>query len=179
MQATVHLSEDLPSDGIKSFLKPEFTAIPNAFFKILPSLPPSELILAMAIYRYSAGYLRPWLIMGEAKLLEVTQLARSTYYEARKGLIFKGIVECKRTRTGHACYRLRGCYQPLIDDRDQADTQSASAVSPVYRTSHYNKEKKDKIHHHFQAHFLVVYGVVDDVYYLSSLYYSGRSGTLD
>ena len=138
------------------FLKSQFTAIPNAFFRVLPSLVPAEIILAMIIYRFTSGYCKEWMFAGELKMLEFTELGRSSFYEARRTLIGRGIIQVRKSRNGTARYRMLNEYQPIrgygnADDRAGEDEATLSPKSRNLDVPIIHKERKDNKHHQTQT----------------------------
>ena len=142
-------SRSVPDEDVKAFLKPCFIAVPKALLKILPSLSFAEIQFLFVVYEFSAGYLKIWTILKESKIVEKSELSRSCYYEAKRGLIKKGIIQVKKTRTGTCCYRLRGNFQPLVDDLESLAEAQNAPTSPESRTPN-NKEKKENYNKHHQ-----------------------------
>ena len=156
----------VPAEDIKTFLKPCFIAVPKALRKILPSLGLSEIQLLFVIYEFSAGYLKIWTILKESKILEESELSRSCYYEAKRDLIEKGIIQVRKTGTGTCCFRLRSYFQPLVDDLESLTEAQNAPASPESRTPT-NKENKENYNKHHQPRIPVGNKAANDDDFLS------------
>lgn len=150
------LPHDKDLDDYSDFLKSQFTAIPNAFLRALSSLAPAEIILALIIYRFTAGYCKEWMFAGELKMLEFTELGRSSFYEARRTLIARGIIQVRKSRSGTARYRMLNEYQPIrgygnANDRAEDGEATLSPKSKILDVPYKYKERKENKHHQTQT----------------------------
>ena len=115
------------AEAPEGVLKPGFTALPNVLWDsgILFKLKPSEAGLLMALYRFTTGYLRSWTCIGETRLLEMTGLSSSTFYEAKRSLCRQGYVEVIHRPGGRCEYRIAGHLQALRPDLDDLPAKAS------------------------------------------------------
>jgi len=139
-------------------LKSGFTAIPNVFWDsgILLRLKPSELHLLLVLYRFTTGYLRSWTCLGETRLLELTGLSSTTFYEAKRSLCQLGYIEVVHRRGGRCEYRISEQLQALKpgDDLPAKNPKARILGVPSGQSDRYpsgqpesckeSKEKKDQ-----------------------------------
>ena len=104
-------------------LKPGFTALSNALIDsgLLAQLKPTEVNLFLVLGRFSTGFLRLQAVIGEQKLLELTGASQSSLYEAKKGLVQRGLITIAHTRTGRCLYQLGKLFQPLMTPGEQPE----------------------------------------------------------
>lgn len=139
-------------------LKPGFTALSNALIDsgLLSQLKPTELALFLILCRFSTGFLRLRAIIGESKLLELTGASPSTLYEAKKGLVQRGLITISHTRAGRCCYTLAKHLQPVLAEGEVPEpvakpTWSKPSGQPSLlpsRESESIKSSKKFIDHH-------------------------------
>lgn len=139
-------------------LKPGFTALSNALIDsgLLSQLKPTELALFLILSRFSTGFLRLRAIIGESKLLELTGASPSTLYEAKKGLVQRGLITISHTRAGRCCYTLAKHLQPVLAEGEVPEpvakpTWSKPSGQPSLlpsRESESIKSSKKSIDHH-------------------------------
>ena len=118
------------AEAPEGVLKPGFTALPNVLWDsgILFKLKPSAALLLMALYRFTTGYLRSWTCIGETRLLEMTGLSSSTFYEAKRSLCQLGYIQVTHHHPGGRCeYRIAPHLQALRPELDDL------AAKPVKR----------------------------------------------
>lgn len=111
-------------------LKPGFTAISNALVDsgLLAQLKRIEINLFFVLARFSTGFLRLQAVIGEQKLMELTGASQSGLYEAKKGLVQRGLITIAHTRTGRCLYQLGKLFQPLMTPGEQPQP----AAKPVW-----------------------------------------------
>lgn len=139
-------------------LKPGFTALSNALVDsgLLSQLKPTELTLFLILCRFSTGFLRLRAIIGESKLLELTGASPSTLYEAKKGLVQRGLITVSHTRAGRCCYTLAKHLQPVLAEGETPEpvakpTWAKPSGQPSLlpsRESESIKSSKKSIDHH-------------------------------
>lgn len=139
-------------------LKPGFTALSNALIDsgLLSQLKPTELALFLILCRFSTGFLRLRAIIGESKLLELTGASPSTLYEAKKGLVQRGLITISHTRAGRCCYTLAKHLQPVLAEGEVPEplakpTWAKPSGQPSLlpsRESESIKSSKKSIDHH-------------------------------
>lgn len=139
-------------------LKPGFTALSNALIDsgLLSQLKPTELALFLILCRFSTGFLRLRAIIGESKLLELTGASPSTLYEAKKGLVQRGLIAISHTRAGRCCYTLAKHLQPVLGEGESPEpvakpTWAKPSGQPSLlpsRESESIKSSKKSIDHH-------------------------------
>ncbi len=143
---------EAPVEGV---LKPGFTAIPNVLWDsgILKRLKPSELLLFLALYRFTTGYLRSWTCIGETLLLQLTGLSSSTLYEAKRSLCRQGYIQIQHMACGRCEYRICEGLQALRPEAEKGAVakfaRKASGGSEAYPPPAGAMERKQrKIYHH-------------------------------
>lgn len=139
-------------------LKPGFTALSNGLIDsgLLSILKPTELTLFLILCRFSTGFLRLRAIIGESKLLELTGASPSTLYEAKKGLVQRGLITISHTRAGRCCYTLAKHLQPVLAEGENPEpvakpTWAKPSGQPSLlpsRESEAIKSSKKSIDHH-------------------------------
>ena len=144
-------SVESESRPIKTFLNSGFTAFSNEILdNLILKLPWAQARLLIVICRFSTGYLREWCYIGEQKLIDITDLSRSSLYSAKIALQRAGIIEINHSKRGHCLYRLHYRYQALKTASE--GTVQLSGPSTVQSTGPM-KESKDNLkmyhdHHH-------------------------------
>ena len=141
---------------IEGVLKPGFTAIPNVLWDsgILKKLKPSQLLVFLALCRFTTGYLRSWTCIGETLLLQLTGLSSSTLYEAKKSLCRDGYIQIQHMTCGRCEYRISEGLQALRPEAERGVVakfaRKASGGSEAYPSGQSEpwKESKEKIYHH-------------------------------
>lgn len=136
------------------FLKPGFTAIPNTFWKVLTTLKLSELNLLLVLYRYISGYLKTGTVIGEAILLEETNLSRATLYEAKNRLLELGYITITHTSTGRCYYEIAPHLQAVLSDEERKIQGGPSAGTDPHPSGPpdptlYKERKEKKDQHHY------------------------------
>lgn len=113
----------LAEPPVTAILKPGFTALSNALIDsgLLAQLKPTEVNLFLVLARFSTGFLRLQAIIGEQKLMELTGASQSSLYEAKKGLVQRGLITVAHTRTGRCLYQLGKLFQPLMTPGEQLE----------------------------------------------------------
>jgi len=156
---TATAQEDEPIT-VLSLLKPCFTPLANRLIDsgLFADLKHSELLVLLTICRFSSGYQKVWCVLGEQKLLDVTGLASSSLYEAKKGLVQRGVLFISYTKMGHCRYQLVDWLQPVRSNDDRAVTPRLQLVNPASPSGgpepypsgppEAYKEKKENIDHH-------------------------------
>ena len=116
-------SPALADPPVTAILKPGFTALSNALVDsgLLAQLKPTEVNLYLVLARFSTGFLRLQAVIGEQKLLELTGASQSSLYEAKKGLVQRGLITIAHTRTGRCLYQLGKLFQPLMTPGEQPE----------------------------------------------------------
>ncbi len=116
-------SPALADPPITAILKPGFTAISNALIDsgLLAQLKPTEVKVFLVLARFSTGFLRFQAVIGEQKLMELTGASQSSLYEAKQGLVQRGLITIAHTRTGRCLYQLGKLFQPLITPGEQVE----------------------------------------------------------
>lgn len=139
-----------------SILKPRFTSLANEFWDsgLMRELKPSELLLILTLYRFTSGFQKVRCVVGEAKLSEVTGLPASSLYEAKRGLLRRGLISVSYTASGRCCYELVERLQ-TVRDKPEVTAKSAPPSRPSgvpegypYGTPESCKDKKENIDHH-------------------------------
>ena len=117
--------------AITAHFKPGFTAYSNVLVDsgLVGQLKPTELALYIVIGRFSTGFLRFHAIIGEQKLMELTGASRTALYEAKAGLVRRGLIKVTHTKTGICCYELEQFVQPMVTKSSSA-SNSLKSVSP-------------------------------------------------
>lgn len=157
MQTATALVSDEPVEYI-SILKPCFTPLANQLWDtgLMADLRHSELLVLLLIYRFTSGFQRAWCIIGETKILELTKLSASAFYEAKRELLRRGLIQVSHTKTGRCCYRLAHWLQPVRSEDDPATLPvqrvkaNPSAQLEPYPSAPAQscKDKKENIDHH-------------------------------
>lgn len=116
-------SPALADPPVTAVLKPGFTALSNALIDsgLLAQLKPTEVNLFLVLARFSTGFLRLQAIIGEQKLMELTGASQSSLYEAKKGLVQRGLITIAHTKTGRCLYQLGKLFQPLLTPGEQPE----------------------------------------------------------
>jgi hypothetical protein len=142
------VAQNKVAEGASAILKPGFTALSNGLVDsgLLARLKPTELALFLVLGRFSTGFLRLHAIIGEQKLLELTGASPRTLYEAKKGLVEKGLVVISHTRTGRCCYQLAPWLQPMITAEGTSPC-SPPQHNPCEQPQSYKEFKETKDHH--------------------------------
>ena len=156
MQSAAHA--EAPASAVVPILKPGFTALSNALIDsgLLSQLKPTELTLFLILCRFSTGFLRLRAIIGESKLVELTGASPSTLYEAKKGLVQRGLITISHTRAGRCCYTLAKHLQPVLADGETPEpvtrpTWASPSGQPSLlpsRESESIKSSKKSVDHH-------------------------------
>ena len=116
-------SPALSDSPVTALLRPGFTALSNALVDsgLLAKLKPTEVNLFLVLARFSTGFLRLQAVIGEQKLLELTGASQSSLYEAKKGLVQRGLITIAHTKTGRCLYQLGKLFQPLMTPGEQPE----------------------------------------------------------
>lgn len=152
-------SPALADPPITAILKPGFTALSNALIDsgLLAQLKPTEVNLFLVLARFSTGFLRLQAVIGEQKLLELTGASQSSLYEAKKGLVQRGLITISHTRTGRCLYQLGKLFQPLLTPGEQPEAVAKPVWSkpsgqleanPSEQPESYKEFKEIQIQHH-------------------------------
>lgn len=122
-----------PRSQLRSFFKPCFTVVNNAFWDsgLAYTLPPAQYRIIMMIIRGTSGYLRHWFIAGETSACLTTHLSRAALYEAKAALVEQGYIQVDYTSQGCSSYRLAPELQSLLEDVDSAEANSFSGSSEM------------------------------------------------
>jgi len=103
------------SEAPVSFFDPGFSAVKNDLLKLVyenPAVPPATRLLLL-IARYSTGYLRHEVVLGETFILHETGMSHASLYRAKAELVTSGQIVVKHTRSGCCVYRLTDSLQSL------------------------------------------------------------------
>jgi len=113
----------LADPPITAILRPGFTALSNALIDsgLLAQLKPTEVKVFLVLARFSTGFLRFQAVIGEQKLMELTGASQSSLYEAKQGLVQRGLITIAHTKTGRCLYQLGKLFQPLITPGEQVE----------------------------------------------------------
>jgi len=141
------------SPATSALLKSGFTALSNGLVDsgLLARLKPTELTLFLVLSRFSTGFLRLHAIVGEQKLLELTGASPRTLYEAKKGLVEKGLIIVSHTRTGRCCYQLATWLQPMMTGTGEQQGQTPckpQQPNPCEQSQSYKDLKENQNQHH-------------------------------
>lgn len=152
-------SQALADPPVTALLKPGFTALSNALIDsgLLGQLKPTELTVFLVLARFSTGFLRLQAVIGEQKLMELTGASQSSLYEAKKGLVQRGLITIAHTKTGRCLYQLGTLFQPLMTPAEQSEPVARAAwakpsgqmeAKPSEQLESYKEFKEIQDQHH-------------------------------